>query len=138
MSKSAYFLNYSKHHPRENGDYSRLDLPPEKESSNNVRLGLRKGGFPMGRKSYTPEQIINKLREAEIHTNRVSLLPNPAERPVSPSRPTIASVKNTAVCGLSRQGASKSLRKKIPASRSLLQNYPLNISIRPVVPGGHF
>jgi len=41
-------------------------LPPEKESSYNVS---KKGG-QMGRKTCTPEQIINRLREAEIHINQ--------------------------------------------------------------------
>jgi hypothetical protein len=41
---------------------------PKKESRYNVRLAHRKGEN-MVRKTYTPEQIINKLREAEIHIN---------------------------------------------------------------------
>ena len=45
------------------------DLPPEKESSVNVRLRVEKGG-QMVRKGYTAEQIINKIREAEILLNQ--------------------------------------------------------------------
>ena len=47
-----------------------IDLPPEKESSFNVRLEAKKRGKSMVRKTYTPEQIINKLREAEILLNQ--------------------------------------------------------------------
>ena len=39
----------------------RGDLPPKKESSVNVRLGVEKGGR-MVRKGYTPEQIIKMFR----------------------------------------------------------------------------
>ena len=46
------------------------DLPPEKESSFNVRLEAKKRGKVMVRKTYLPEQIINKLREAEILLNQ--------------------------------------------------------------------
>jgi transposase-like protein len=46
-----------------------FDLPPEKESSVNVRLRVEKGG-QMVRKGYTAEQIINKIREAEILLNQ--------------------------------------------------------------------
>ena len=43
------------------------DLPPRNESRQNVRVWAeRKGGFHMGRKTFGPEQIINKLREAEL------------------------------------------------------------------------
>jgi len=44
---------------------AKTDLPPKKESSVNVRLEVKKGGR-MVRKGYTQEQIINKLREAEV------------------------------------------------------------------------
>jgi putative transposase len=35
-------------------------------------FGLRERGLFMGRRSYTPEQIINKLREAEVLLSRGS------------------------------------------------------------------
>jgi hypothetical protein len=41
------------------------DLPPENESSPGIGLKNRKG-VGMARKSLTPEQIINRLREAEV------------------------------------------------------------------------
>ena len=44
----------------------RLTCPPENWSRCNVsNLGRRKGG-EMPRKKYAPEQVINKLREAEV------------------------------------------------------------------------
>jgi len=43
-----------------------FDLPPENESSINVRLDNEKGGISLARRLFKPEQIINKLREAEI------------------------------------------------------------------------
>ena len=43
-----------------------LELPPEKGTSVSVRLGIKKGGSKMVRRLFTPEQIINKLREAEV------------------------------------------------------------------------
>ena len=39
-----------------------VDLPPENDTNYNIV----KGGKQMVRKGYTPEQIINKLREAEL------------------------------------------------------------------------
>jgi transposase-like protein len=42
------------------------DLPPENQSSNNVRLDNEKGGIALARRLFKPEQIINKLREAEV------------------------------------------------------------------------
>ena len=42
-----------------------LDLPPENWSRCNVRLGPQRGGH-MARNRHTAEQIINKLREAEV------------------------------------------------------------------------
>jgi putative transposase len=42
------------------------DLPPENESSINVRLEIKKGGISLARRQFKPEQIINKLREAEV------------------------------------------------------------------------
>ncbi len=39
-------------------------VPPKKESNYNVSLEGQKGG-QMARKGFTPEQIINKLREKE-------------------------------------------------------------------------
>ncbi len=41
------------------------DLPPENWSRCNVRLGPQRGGH-MARNRHTAEQIINKLREAEV------------------------------------------------------------------------
>jgi len=41
------------------------DLPPGKVSRGHVRLEIKEEGR-MAKKGYTPEQIINKLREAEI------------------------------------------------------------------------
>jgi len=50
----------------------------------------------MVRKNFTPEQIINKLREAEVHINQgISI--------AEASRPTIAGVRSTAACELSRR-----------------------------------
>ncbi len=46
-----------------------FDLPPKKESKYNLRLETKKGG-QMVRKGYTAEQIINKLREAEVALNQ--------------------------------------------------------------------
>ena len=42
-----------------------IDLPPENWSRCNVRLGPQRGGH-MARNRHTAEQIINKLREAEV------------------------------------------------------------------------
>jgi transposase-like protein len=42
-----------------------VDLPPENWSRCNVRLGPQRGGH-MARNRHTAEQIINKLREAEV------------------------------------------------------------------------
>jgi hypothetical protein len=48
----------------------------------------------MVRKSYTPEQILNKLREAEILLNQGTTLPLVWKKIVT--APTIAGVKSTA------------------------------------------
>ena len=42
-----------------------LDLSPKNWSKWNVSLGPEKGG-EMARRRHTPEQVINKLREAEV------------------------------------------------------------------------
>jgi len=39
---------------------------PENQSSNNSRLDNEKGGISLARRLFKPEQIINKLREAEV------------------------------------------------------------------------
>ena len=52
------------------GHASTGDLPPKRESSYNVRLEAKEGGYFMAKRFYSPEQIINKLREAEIHINQ--------------------------------------------------------------------
>ena len=44
-------------------------MPPEKESNCNVSLEGHKGG-QVARKGFTPEQIISKLREAEVHISQ--------------------------------------------------------------------
>ena len=43
----------------------RLTCPPKAGPVNMLVLGHRKGG-EMARKKHTPEQVINKLREAEV------------------------------------------------------------------------
>ena len=45
-------------------------LTPKNLSSCNVPLDDKKGGY-MVRKTYTPEQIINKLRQAEVLLSQV-------------------------------------------------------------------
>ena len=52
---------------------SGVDVIPKKESSYNVSRDNQKGG-KMVRGNFTPEQIINKLREAEIHINQGILI----------------------------------------------------------------
>ena len=42
------------------------DLPPENWSKSNVSLGQEERGGEMPRKKHSPEQIITKLREAEV------------------------------------------------------------------------
>jgi transposase-like protein len=57
---------------RDYADLARLgDLPPENESRSNVTLGRwimdsQRGGFELGAKKHTAEEIIGKLREAEV------------------------------------------------------------------------
>jgi len=55
----------------------------------------------MVKKSHSPEQIINKLREVEILLNQGA-------------RPTTGGAKSTAVCVLSRQNGSRTWRKRMP------------------------
>jgi transposase-like protein len=43
-----------------------LDLTPKNWSKFNVRLWARRKGGLVGKRAYTPEQIIRKLREAEL------------------------------------------------------------------------
>jgi len=43
-------------------------MPPENRSGRDVSVDLR--GEKMWRKRFTPEQIISKLREAEVETSR--------------------------------------------------------------------
>jgi len=50
------------------------DLPPKNQSSNNVRLDNEKGGISLARRLFKPEQIINKLREAEVLISRGSTI----------------------------------------------------------------
>ena len=45
---------------------SHVGLTPENWSRVKVRLGPKKGGVSMGRRTHTAEQIIGKLREAEL------------------------------------------------------------------------
>ena len=45
---------------------SSFDLPPKNWSSHYVRIRIKERGVKMARRSYRPEQIINKLREAEV------------------------------------------------------------------------
>ena len=42
------------------------DLPPKNWSSFYVSIGIERRGTKMARRSYRPEQIIKKLREAEV------------------------------------------------------------------------
>ncbi len=53
----------------------------------------------MVRKTYTPEQIIKKLGEAETHINQGISIAEASRKPVSPSRPTIAGVESMVACG---------------------------------------
>ncbi len=52
----------------------------------------------MVRKSYTPEQIINKLREAEILLNQGNTLAVVWKK-IGVTAPTTAGAKNMAACG---------------------------------------
>ncbi len=55
-----------KHHPNKKESPEHTDLPPENWSSYCVRVRIKEGGEKMAKRSYRPEQIINKLREAEV------------------------------------------------------------------------
>ena len=46
--------------------YLQVDLPPEIRSRSDVRLGRTQKGGEMPGKKHTPEQIIAKLRQAEV------------------------------------------------------------------------
>jgi len=52
------------------GPFRHFDLPPRNESKRYDSIGLPKGGFFMGKKRVTPEQIIMKLREIEVLTGQ--------------------------------------------------------------------
>ena len=43
-----------------------LDLPPESRSGINVRIPDKTGGVDVAKRKHTAEEIINKLREAEV------------------------------------------------------------------------
>ena len=70
----------------------------------------------MVRKAFKPEQIINKLREAEVLLSQGSTVEvKPVESWESPNRPITAGVKNTAVCGWNRPRDFGNWRKRTPA-----------------------
>jgi len=48
----------------------------------------------MVRKAFSPEQIINKLRETEVYISRGISIAEATERLASPLRPIIAGVKS--------------------------------------------
>jgi transposase-like protein len=62
------------------------DLPPKRYPQNHVRLGKDNGGN-MVKKGYTPEQIINKLREAEIMISQGNRIME-ASRKIGVTEPT--------------------------------------------------
>jgi len=67
----------------------------------------------MGRRHFKPEQIIHMLREAEI-----KLAGGKTTGEVcwgSPSKATIAGVKNTAACRYPRPGSSRIWNARTPA-----------------------
>ena len=51
---------------RRNSRWQEIDLPPKNGASSSVRLAIKEKGQKMVRKAFKPEQIINKLREAEV------------------------------------------------------------------------
>ena len=67
----------------------------------------------MARKSYTPEQIINKLREAEILLSQDNTLAVVWERLGLATAPTTVGVESTVACVLSRQRGSRIWRKRM-------------------------
>ena len=52
-------------------------------------LGLKERGVKMARRKHTAEQIINKLREAEVAINEI---PSLATAHVGPAMPTTAAL----------------------------------------------
>ncbi len=69
--------------------------------------------MPRG-KQIPAEQIIAKLREAEVELARGKKVPEGAKKIASRSRRTIAGRRNTAACGSTRRSGSKSWRKRTP------------------------
>ena len=68
----------------------------------------------MPRKGYTPEQIINKLREAEVLISQGSTSQSSVKRLESATTLITAGAKNTAGCELTRHTGLKNWNKKIP------------------------
>ena len=62
----------------------------------------------MVRKTYTPEQIINKLREAEVHISQGGPIAEASRKIGITQQTSIAGVKSTAAYELSRQRGLKS------------------------------
>jgi len=67
-----------KHHKEIANEYP--DLPPIKVSTCCVRLFQKLKGGSMVNKGYTPEQIINKLREAEILLSQGASVPEASRK----------------------------------------------------------
>ena len=64
----------------------------------------------MPKKTYTPEQIINKLREAEILLSQGAILPVLLKRSESAIAPITAGARSMAACGWNKLSGSRSLR----------------------------
>ena len=57
-----------------------FDLPPKNWSRYNVRVRIKERGERMARRSYRPEQIIKKLREAEVLLSQGSTIGETARK----------------------------------------------------------
>ena len=69
----------------------------------------------MVKKSFTPEQIINKLREAEVLISQGANTGEASRKIGVTSRPTIDGAKSTAACALIRQKDLKNSRRRMLA-----------------------
>ena len=56
----------------------------------------------MPKKTFTPEQIVPKLRQIEVLIGQGKAVPWRARRQGSPRRPSIGGVKSTAACNWSK------------------------------------